>query len=157
MGELKKLYEQSKNKSNSFKIMEDTVTIVDEHLEEFKHSHPNEYHELMNELFIAVNGYHFNEDMLKDAVTHMINDDGSKSPRFSVQECVQSARQLGYANTKKFNEWDLAYTINMMYSDYCEVLGDSITPHSKMANKFLNDKDAPDGKALRYYLCMREK
>lgn len=46
--------------------------------------------------------------------------------------------------------------MNMIYSDYCEVLGDNVTSYVRMAHKFLNDKDAPDGKALRYAMCMKK-
>ena len=45
--------------------------------------------------------------------------------------------------------------MNMIYSDYCEVLGDNVTSYVRMAHKFLNDKDAPDGKALRYAICKK--
>ena len=46
--------------------------------------------------------------------------------------------------------------MNMIYSDYCEMLGDNVTSYVRMAHKFLNDKDAPDGKALRYAMCMKK-
>lgn len=58
---------------------------------------------------------------------------------------------------KTFNQYNWDYVMTMTYSDYCEVLGDNTTSYIKIAHKFLNDKDAPDDKALRYYMCMREK
>ena len=57
---------------------------------------------------------------------------------------------------RDFNEYDWNYAMNMIYSDYCEVLGDNVTSYVRMAHKFLNDKDAPDGKALRYAMCMKK-
>lgn len=33
---------------------------------------------------------------------------------------------------------------------------DNVTSYVRMAHKFLNDKDAPDGKALRYAMCMKK-
>lgn len=64
---------------------------------------------------------------------------------------------MGYGiSFRDFNEYDWNYAMNMIYSDYCEVLGDNVTSYVRMAHKFLNDKDAPDGKALRYAMCMKK-
>lgn len=127
----------------------------DKVLDMLEKAHPDKYREIHNELYIAVNGYHFNEDMLKDSFKTMKNDDGSKAPKWSVKETNDAARSHGVAFAD-FNEYDWNYTMNMLYSDYCMVLGDNETSYVKMAEKFLDDKDGPDGKALIYSMCMKK-
>ena len=152
---LQKMYESFKGDPKGLQVMNKTVEIMDKHLRELKEIHPEKYKELENKLYIAAYGYHFNEEMLKETLSTMINDDGSKAPKWIVAETTQVARTAGIAFTK-FNEYDWNYTMNMIYSDYCEVLGDNVMSYAKMANKFLNDKDAPEGKALKYSMCMKK-
>ena len=110
---------------------------------------------VMDILKVLVNGYHFDEDTLNDIYEDMVNDDGSRVPKWSVEETNSVARSNGIS-FRDFNEYDWNYAMNMIYSDYCEVLGDNVTSYVRMAHKFLNDKDAPDGKALRYAMCMKK-
>lgn len=152
---LQKMYESFKGDPKGLQVMNKTVEIMDKHLRELKEIHPEKYKELENKFYIAAYGYHFNEEMLKEVLSTMINDDGSKAPKWTVAETTQVARNAGITFTK-FNEYDWNYTMNMIYSDYCEVLGESVMSYVKMANKFLNDKDAPEGKALKYAMCMKK-
>ena len=43
---------------------------------------------------------------------------------------------------------------NMLYSDYYGAVPDNVESYFKMAKAFLEDKDAPEGKAFRYYKAM---
>lgn len=156
MDYFKKIYEEVKTKTNANKVMDDVICTMDEFLNEFKEAHPDKYSILKNKLYIATNGYHFNESILEDALEHMINDDGTKGAKWSLNETNSVANSNG-VSMKNFNQYDWNYVMNMVYSDYCEVLGDNTTSYIKLAHKFLNDKDAPDGKALRYYMCMKNK
>lgn len=45
--------------------------------------------------------------------------------------------------------------MNMMYSDYYKAGGNNVNFYVELAKAFLMDKDAPEGKALRYYLAMK--
>lgn len=47
-----------------------------------------------------------------------------------------------------------AYVMNMIYSDYYGTVPNDISIYAKMSQKFLNDKDAKQGKALNYWLAM---
>ena len=129
--------------------------VFDEVLNMMKEYHPDKYDMVQNKLYIALNGYHFNEDMLKEYTHHIINDNGSTAPKWSVEDTNSVARNLGLT-FKDFNEYDWNYVMNMLYSDYCEVLGETVSSYSKMALKFLDDKDGPSGKALRYAMCMKK-
>ena len=149
------MYENVKNTPKAQEIMEKTLKIFDDLMMDIKEHHPDKYDEVNNKLYIVVNGYHFNKDILDKAVHAMVNDDGSAAPKWSVAETSQVASNNGVSfNT--FNEYDWNYVMNMVYSDYSEILGSNLASYVKMANKFLKDKDAPEGKALRYYMAMKK-
>lgn len=134
---------------------EKIIHTFDKVLGMIKEAHPDKYKDIKNDLYVAVNGYHFNEDMLKDTLSTMINDDGTKAPKWSVAETTTVGKTAGISFVK-FNEYDWNYVMNMIYSDYCMVLGDNVASYIKMSEKFLNDKDAPEGKAMKYAMCMKK-
>ena len=115
----------------------------------------DEYDKLKTEMYVAINGYHFNEKMLDKYTSEMVNDNGTSAPKWSVADTNNVARSMGVSFTN-FNEYDWNYVMNMLYSDYCDVLGETVSSYVKMATKFLDDKDGPDGKALRYAMCMKK-
>ena len=45
--------------------------------------------------------------------------------------------------------------MNMVYSDYYGSIPNDPVAYAKVAKKFIEDKDAPEGKALRYYSAMK--
>lgn len=156
MNYIKKIYNEIKSKPNANETIDHIIDIMDDILMELKEGHPDKYAKVKNKLYIASSGYHFNEDMLEEALKSMVNDDGTKGAKWSLSDTNSAASNNGI-NMRMFNQYDWNYVMNMMYSDFCEVLGDNTISYIKLAHKFLNDKDAPDGKALRYYLCMRDK
>ena len=58
-------------------------------------------------------------------------------------------------NFKRYNEYDFNYVMNMLYSDFYGAVTNETSTYIKMARKFLEDKDADDGKALKYYWSMK--
>ena len=152
---LKKMYSDLKGNPKGTEIMEKTLNVLDKHLEQFKAAHPDKYKDIEDCLYVITYGYHFNQAMLDEALSTMINDDGTHAPKWTVAETTQVARANGIM-FKTFNEYDWNYVMNMIYSDYCTVLGDNLISYVKMSDKFLNDKDAPEGKALRYSMCMKK-
>ena len=143
------LYESSQDKITIQKIIES----YDKVLLQLEKAHKSIYNEVINELYIDINGYHFNAEMLSNALKMMVNDDGSEAPKWSVEETNNVANQYGII-FDEFNEYDWNYVMNMIYSDYCLILKDNIINYVNMSRKFLNDKDAPKGKALRYFFAM---
>lgn len=150
-----KMYEKAKSSPMWEKTMDSMVKCFDETLKDIKEVHPDKYKKIKEHFYIAINGYHFNDEMLNDIYKTMINDDGSTVPKWSIEETTQVARNNGLSFTS-FNEYDWNYVMNMIYSDYCTVLGDNLISYVKMSHKFLDDKDAPEGKALRYAMCMKK-
>lgn len=127
----------------------------DEVLQMIKTAHPDKYDDIKNDIYVLINGYHFNEEMLECALDHMINDDGTKAPKFTLEQTTQIANSNG-VTFDHFNEYDWNYVMNMMYSDYSTIFADNLTYYLKLSTKFLMDKDAPEGKAFRYYLALKE-
>ena len=123
--------------------------------EELKHADKEMYEELEMNLYICVNGEHFNEHLLNKALSCMENEDGTKGGHWNLEQTNSVAKQYGIS-FNHFNEFDFNYVMNMIYSDYYGVFPNETTYYVKMAEKFLKDKDAPDGKALKYYLAMED-
>ena len=151
MSVLKMYHKAMDNQEVIEKMMEDFDIVMDI----IKTEHPERYRDIKTNLYILINGYHFDEETLMDILEDMVNDDGSKAPKWSVEETNSVARSNGIS-LRNYNQYDWNYVMNMMYSDYCEVLGDNVSSYVRMAQKFLNDKDAPEGKALRYAMCMKK-
>lgn len=149
------MYKEIENTSKWASSTEQIIKSYDRTLERIKKAHPNIYSEIKEELYVCLNGYHFTREMLSKAYEDMINDNGTKAPKWSVEETSSVAEQYSI-EMDTFNACDWNYAMNMIYSDYVGVLGDSVVNYVNMADKFLHDKDASEGKALRYYFAMKK-
>ena len=132
---------------------------TDEQLREFvtdaismiKETNYDLYEKLEMYLYKEIYGCHFNEWMLEKAVSSLINEDGSTGAHWTLEQTNNVAKQLGI-NFMDYNEYDWNYTMNMIYSDYYGAVANDTNVYAKMSRKFLEDKDAKEGKALHYYL-----
>lgn len=115
-----------------------------------KATQPELYNEAEDWLYKEVYGCHFNEWSLNKALNNMVNEDGSVGQHWSLDQTTQLLNQYNY----KFNKYDWCYTMNMIYSDYYGVVDNDTTTYVRISEKFLCDKDAPDGKAYIYYRSM---
>lgn len=99
-------------------------------------------------------GYGMTEDQAKMYVEEMKNKDGSTGEHF---DCATICRAIEmYPKLDKYHFWDLYYVMNMMYSDYYDSSFTTKT-YIKLAEDFLDDKDAPKNKALIYAKAMHEE
>lgn len=99
-------------------------------------------------ILLAINGYFAYVFTTTTVVEETITEE------WTVMETTQVANSSGI-KFDKFNKYDWNYVMNMIYSDYVSILGSNVSSYAKMAEKFLMDKDAPDGKALRYAMAMK--
>ena len=113
------------------------------------------YEDIEMYLYREVYGCHFTKWMLEKALKDMVNEDGTVGGHWTVEQTTMVARSNGISFTK-FNEYDWNYVMNMIYSDYYGVVPNETNTYVKMARKFLEDKDAEEGKALKYYLAMSD-
>ena len=107
-------------------------------------------------------GPHFNEELAHKAVKHMENEDGSKGPRWSIEEAEKVAQQYG-VNLKgeKFNKYDWFVALNMIRSDFYRAVvnmtgSDNPKHFVELTKAWLNDKDIEEGKMwfyFKYVMC----
>lgn len=109
---------------------------------------------LTEEIYEIVYGCHFNRETYEEAVSAMVNEDGTTGAHFTFDEAVNLMMTNGIRKDALFNDYDFAYTINMIYSDYSAMLGNDNNVYARFAEKFLRDSDAPKGKAWKYYRAM---
>jgi len=96
---------------------------------------------------------HFSEQSYQMAVSGMENEDGTKGPHWDVNE-VSDIILKNDINLGENNVYDYAYVLNMVYSDYFGAVKDEEKAYVELANKFIFDKDAPQGKAFIYWRAM---
>ena len=121
--------------------------------DELKHTMPDLYLDMECELYEHVYGHHFTSWKYDYAVSGFVNNDGTRGPHWTVSDVTGYAKSHG-ASYRNYNEYDLAYAMNMVYSDYYGVISDSVDAYYRTAIAFLEDKDAPEGKAFLYYKAM---
>ncbi|MBR5795471.1 MAG: hypothetical protein IKY26_04960 [Erysipelotrichaceae bacterium] len=102
-------------------------------------------------------GPHFNEECANKAVQKMENEDGSKGPRWSIEEAERVAQQYG-VNLKgeKFNKYDWFVALNMIRSDFYRAVinmtgSDNVKHFVELTKAWLNDKDIEEGKMWFYF------
>ena len=109
------------------------------------------YEDLEICLYKEVYGCHFNKWLLEKALSEMVNEDGTKGGRWTLEETTSIAKSNN-VDFVGYNEYDWCYVINMVYSDFYGAIPNDTQVYAKIARKFLEDKDASKGKAFYYYL-----
>lgn len=128
---------------------------VDDALGMIKETHEDLYDDLEMYLYKEIHGCHFTDWLVEKATSKMMNEDGTTGKHWTVDQTTSVAKQNGIT-FDKYNEYDWNYVMNMMYSDYFGAVPNEISSYVKLARKFLEDKDAKEGKALHYYLSMKD-
>ncbi len=81
----------------------------------------------------------------------MKNADDSRGGHWTMEQTEDVRKQHGYS----LDPVEFYAAMNMCYSDYCEVARafgvNSVGFYAELANAFLDDKDANDGKIALYY------
>ena len=98
---------------------------------------------------------HFSREEYDRAVSEMRGYNGSRGPKWTLEQINDYARRNGERYDGSYNEYDLAYAMNSAYADYAGVVPDSPDTYYRMAKRFLEDPDGPNGKAWRYWRSMR--
>lgn len=87
------------------------------------------------------------------------NADGTKGAKFDVQRIRQLAQQQD-VQFEEYSPETMTMVANMLYSDYCKVLGGDAMLYIRLAKAFLEDDDfdgEPEEKVMLYYKCIVEK
>lgn len=125
-----------------------------EEFDELKSWDKSLYDRMEDKLYVKLFGNHFSKASYECAVSFLENKDGTKGAHWSKEDITNYARTKGLSYSD-FNEYDFAYAMNMVYSDYFGVIPDSTESYYKVAKAFIEDKDAPVGKAYLYYKAMK--
>lgn len=99
----------------------------------------------------AVYGWHFTREGAERAVREMKNADGSSGEYWSVADVEEVVKTMNIdLSARRYNLYDIYFVLNMMRSDFYEP---DKTPQEyvKRTFQFLDDKDAPEGMAKRYW------
>lgn len=121
---------------NFFKAI---VKAIEEMKDRDKYAYYKSYFTVHESIF----GKHFSEELAKEAVCNMANVDGSSGEHWTMQQ----TNSLAASNNISFNRCDLYYVMNMLYSDFSDILGTDASVYLKMAKAYIEDPDAFEGKA----------
>lgn len=144
---MKKFKALIESASKSAETMKGLVAILDDHFEDLEEENKEMYWEVMYEIYELINGAHFDEETAKYAVSCMQNEDGTEGEHWSLDETTSVAKEEGLSG----NMYDWYYVLNMIYSDYFNVIGDDTSMYVAFAKAWILDKDAPDGKPYLYW------
>ena len=127
--------------------MEKLTDLTSEFLESIKEKIP-EVEKLIMKIDLMLNPM-FTRETAEYAVSKMKNEDGTEGGHWDYDTTTSVMKSKGY----DFNPCDWYYVLNMVYSDYFSK-DQPDDYYFKLAYDFLKDKDAPVGKAKKYFLAM---
>lgn len=146
MNELIELYKISADNPSKKEHVQDVVCML---ARKVKHTCPEGYNEALAKMYeIAYDG-HFSESLARRAVASMKNADGTTGEHWNMPQVREIIKNYGIA----INEYDFYYVINMLYSDFCKILGSDMAVYINLTKAYINDVDAPKDKALKLYLA----
>lgn len=128
--------------------METLTDITDRFIEEVRKSHPEDVQKLIMKIDLMLNPK-FTRETAEYAVSKLKNEDGTEGGHWDYNTTTTVMSSKGF----EFNPCDWYYVLNMVYSDYFSK-DQSDEYYFKLAYDFLKDKDAPAGKAKKYFLAM---
>ena len=104
-------------------------------------------------------GYKLSTKDIKKWEKELENADGTKGKKWETDQIRQVAQQMNI-HFDEYRPETLTAVANMLYSDYCKVLGSDMMIYVKLAKAFLEDDDfegEPEEKAMLYYKCIVQK
>lgn len=114
---------------------------------DIEQAHPEKYEKLYIDFYTKSVGWFFNEDMAEYALSKFMNKDGTKGMIWTLDESLAVAKKHNISFTQ-FTDCDWWFTLNMMYSDYCDAEYPKTDPdhYAMLASDYLKDLDVPSGK-----------
>lgn len=123
--------------------MECLKEITTELIDDLKHTDHDKYKAVELKMYHKVFGDHMNEELAHKWVEKMTNKDGTTGGHWTLE---QTTPYMG-----RHNKYDWYVAMNMVYSDYYNPKFD-VQTYVQLANDWLDDHDAHDGKLLKYYM-----
>lgn len=101
-------------------------------------------------------GMKMDEETAHEWMENLQNEDGTKGPHWTKEQTTQVMKQKGI-DCDPVEFW---VAMNAMYSDYFNVAKkmnvNNVDFYTHMAKAFIDDKDAGEGKLMRYYEAVVE-
>ena len=134
---------------------EQLLTLMGDTLKKLEYQCPELYQEVDRKIHeMTDSNPHFTRDEYDRAAAEMRNANGSRGPKWTLEQVNDYARRYG-DRFDRYNEYDLAYAMNSMYADYYGIVKDDPDIYYRMAKRFLDDPDAGEGKAWKYWRATR--
>lgn len=150
MHKLKKYWQHVEHDEAKILKMEEVAC---EALEKLRWSCPDIFCDTAYELHKIAYGAHFDEELAKMAVSKMKNVDGTHGAYWTYEQTSQLADQHGIEC-----KGDFYYVMNMLHSDFVEVLGNDTSNYVRMAKAYMCDPDAAESKVFDLWIAgMRAK
>lgn len=135
------------DKERHYQLVEEMAEMVDR-LYEIEASKWEAHREKAESVVL---GWHFSKEGAERAVAAMVNADGTTGQYWSLADVEEVVKTMNIdLSTRRYNIYDIYYTLNMMRSDYYEA-DKAPQEYVKRTFQFLDDKDAPEGMAKRYW------
>lgn len=147
--EIEKILEAGAEKREP-KVMEEWSEILEDLMEEVCFVDKDLYDKYWREFYLSVFGPHLTKECATYWVSEMHNEDGTKGQHWTIEQTTQVAKQYG-VNFDKYNADEWYAVMNMIYSDFYGAIPNDVSVYVKMSQKWLNDKDVPEGKLFYYY------
>lgn len=125
--------------------LDDLKRFIKDMMEKLENRMPDVYKDVLYDLHDNIYGCHFSKPLL---------DEATKDIKHWTLEQTTSVAKSNGIDFKTFNEYDFNYVMNMLYSDYNDVVPNDTSMYVRLTNAFLLDADAPKGKAVKYYFIM---
>lgn len=153
MGWCKELAEHAESHKIETKKHLAMVAVMAEMADEAYMLNPSKWEKHRDKMECLIHGWHFTKEGAEKAVSEMKNKDGSTGQYWSLADVENVAKTMGIDWSKKsYNIYDLYYVLNMERSDYYEA-DQNPQYYVTRAFDFLEDKDAPEGMAKRYWFA----
>lgn len=114
-------------------------------------------HEVFSELYEVVYGHHLSDKYCSMFVDQMYCEDG-KGKKWTLDQTNDIARKIGISFTnddEDYTQYEFWCVMHMMYYDYHSVMVESGISepaiYGKLADAYLSDPDAPQGKLVNYF------
>ena len=151
--ELTKKYSAGKGEDMMWK----TLSLVSDSVE--SSMQPCDRKKLIRKVYCAMSGGHYNEEFAREDIAKMYYKDADGIKHYAPywpDEALHSLYEAHKSEIPGYNFWDWAVTMNMIKSDYCQLLSewfpddDEETRNERivrLAINWLDDEDNPFGQS----------
>lgn len=144
---MKDMIECLLKKAQQKEYQEEITEFLAESMEKAKKSNPEWWVKKKLKMHELVDGPHFNETYASILINNMVNVDGTKGSRWDYEEASKILSTWVNEGHPKYNAYDWWLILNMMSSDYSDIIGTKVEMSVAMAKAYFDGPDEEEGKA----------